>query len=117
MMKIEETVDDIVLILMENNEPLKALGLDQKTIYARVKGYDEYGIWIEHPGLKVPKLPKDPKAKLSKKPTFQTVTSNVLIPWGFIVSLAHFPEVEGFDFPSPFAQHIGFEPAEGRPDN
>ncbi len=104
MMKIEDTVGDIVLLILENTDPLQDLGLNQKSIYMRVKGYDEYGLWVEHPGLKIPKLP----AK-GKKPVFQTVVSSVLIPWGFIMSVVHFPDVEGFDFPSPFEQHIGFE--------
>ena len=37
------------------------------------------------------------------------VEASILIPWGFIVSVAHFPGAEGFDFPSPFESHIGFE--------
>ena len=35
--------------------------------------------------------------------------ASILIPWVFIVSIAHFPGAEGFDFPSPFEQHIGFK--------
>jgi len=37
------------------------------------------------------------------------VAASILIPWGFIVSIVHFPGVEGFDFPSPFEKQIGFE--------
>jgi len=36
------------------------------------------------------------------------VEASILIPWGFIVSIAHFPGSEGFDFPSPFDSEIGF---------
>jgi len=32
-----------------------------------------------------------------------------LIPWGFIVSIVHFPGVKGFDLPDPFETHIGFD--------
>jgi len=32
-----------------------------------------------------------------------------LIPWGFISSVVHFPGAEGFDFPNPFDNEIGFE--------
>ena len=34
----------------------------------------------------------------------------MLIPWGFIASIVHFPDVEGFDFPDPFQSSIGFDP-------
>ena len=36
------------------------------------------------------------------------VEASILIPWGFIVSIAHFPGADGFDFPSPFDSDIGF---------
>ena len=35
--------------------------------------------------------------------------SSILIPWGFISSVVHFPEAEGFDFPNPFETKIGFK--------
>ncbi|NQU27440.1 MAG: hypothetical protein HQ528_04055 [Candidatus Marinimicrobia bacterium] len=113
MMKIENVVDDIVLLILNDTSSLKDLGLDQPSIYTRVKGYDEYGLWIEHPGLQIPQLPKEADlkvGKLPKKPRFQTVPATVLIPWPNVSSIVHFPDVEGFDFPSPFEhQTIGFK--------
>lgn len=112
MMKIENVVDDIVLLVLDKPEPLKDLGLSQNSIYTRIKGYDEYGLWIEHPGLKIPQLPKDKDikaGKVPKSPKFQTVVATVLIPWNFVATMVHFPNVEGFDFLSPFEHQIGFE--------
>ncbi|MFH1850960.1 MAG: hypothetical protein ABIA75_01305 [Candidatus Neomarinimicrobiota bacterium] len=112
MMKIEDIVGDIILILLSDPAPFADLGINQKSIYTRVKGYDEYGIWIEHPGLKIPKIPKEADLKAGKvpaKPRYQTVVATVLISWGFILSIVHFPDVEGFDYPSPFEHHIGFD--------
>ncbi|MFL2983105.1 MAG: hypothetical protein ACJZ12_01780 [Candidatus Neomarinimicrobiota bacterium] len=102
MMKIEEVVGDLILIILENHEPLKKIGIDQDKIFAHVKGYDENGIWIHHPGFQVPDL-SDEKNKNTK-----SLEASILIPWVFIVSIAHFPGADGFDFPSPFEQHIGF---------
>ena len=34
--------------------------------------------------------------------------ATILIPWAFIISIVHFPEAEGYDFPNPFEQSIGF---------
>ena len=101
-MKIEEVVGDLILIILENHEPLKKIGIDQDKIFAHVKGYDENGIWIHHPGFQVPDL-SDEKNKNTK-----SLEASILIPWVFIVSIAHFPGADGFDFPSPFEQHIGF---------
>jgi hypothetical protein len=105
MMKIENIIDDIVLIALSNHEPLAELGLTQKAMYAKVLGYDEFGLWIEFPKFRIPK----PSKKKTDKVAVQSVTGSLLIPWGFIVSVVHFPGVEGFDLPDPFENHIGFE--------
>ena len=101
-MKIEKVVGDLILLVLDNHEPLKKIGIDQDKIFVRVKGYDENGMWIHHPGFLVPNL-KDENKKKTKK-----IVASILIPWAFVVSVAHFPGAEGFDFPSPFEQHIGF---------
>ena len=102
MMKIEEVVGDLILLILDNHEPLKKIGIDQDKIFVQVKGYDENGMWIHHPGFLVPDFKNEKKGGTKK------VEASILIPWVFIVSIAHFPGVEGFDFPSPFDQHIGF---------
>ena len=56
----------------------------------------------DRPKFTIPKISNNNKTKTQK------VEASILIPWGFIVSIAHFPETEGFDFPSPFDSHIGF---------
>ena len=102
MMKIEEVVGDLILLILDNHEPLKKIGIDQDKIFVQVKGYDENGMWIHHPGFQVPDFKNEKKGGTKK------VEASILIPWVFIVSIAHFPGVERFDFPSPFDQHIGF---------
>ena len=102
MMKIEKVVGDLILLVLDNHEPLKKIGIDQDKIFVKVKGYDENGMWIHHPGFQVPNFDNGNKQKTKK------IEASILIPWVFIVSIAHFPGEEGFDFPSPFEQHIGF---------
>ena len=102
MMKIENVVGDLILLVLDNHEPLKKIGIDQDKIFVKVKGYDENGMWIHHPGFQVPNFDNGNKQKIKK------IEASILIPWVFIVSIAHFPGAEGFDFPSPFEQHIGF---------
>ena len=102
MMKIEKVVGDLILLVLDNHEPLKKIGIDQDKIFVKVKGYDENGMWIHHPGFQVPNFDNDNKQNTKK------IEASILIPLVFIVSIAHFPGAEGFDFPSPFEQHIGF---------
>ena len=101
-MKIEKVVGDLILLVLDNHKPLKKTGIDQEKIFIKVESYDENGRWIHHPGFLVPNLKDENKEKTKK------IVASILIPWAFIVSIAHFPEAKGFDFPSPFEQHIGF---------
>jgi len=103
VMKIEEIVGDIILVILDNYDPLKKIGFDKDEVFVRVKGDDQYELWIYQPQFTIPKINND------KKTGTQKVEASILIPWGFIVSIAHFPGAEGFDFPSPFDAHIGFD--------
>ena len=103
-MKIDNILDDIVLIVLDGHEPLKELGIDQNKIYVRVVGYDEYGMWVDRPSFQIPII-KNGDLEGEKE-----VSASMLIPWGFIASIVHFPDVEGFDFPDPFQSSIGFDP-------
>ena len=107
MMKIETIVSDVVLLVLQDAETLKELGIQKNKIYARVAGYDENGIWFDHPNFQIPRMenPDDKNPKI----TTATVTASVLIAWPYVCSIVHFPGVEGFDFPDPFDQHIGFD--------
>ena len=106
-MKMKNVTGDVVLLILANAEALKEIGVTQKTIYVKVLGYDDYGLWVEFSNFKIPKL-KTAKGKKPKRPIYQTVTGSLLIPWPFITSIVHFPGVAGFDFPDPFESHIGF---------
>ena len=101
-MKAKKVMEDLILLILDNHEPLKKFGVGQGKIFVKVKGYDENGMWIHHLGFLVPNLKDENKEKTKK------IVASILIPWAFIVSIAHFPGAEGFDFPSPFEQHIGF---------
>ena len=48
-MKIDEVMDDVILLVLDGHEPLKELGIEKNKIYVKVVGYDEYGLWVEHP--------------------------------------------------------------------
>ncbi|MFQ6677308.1 MAG: hypothetical protein ACE5D0_03215 [Fidelibacterota bacterium] len=104
MMKIEDIVEDIVLLVLTEKDPLKELGITQNKLFAKVVGYDENGVWIENPNFKLPD-----QTKTKKSMSYKSVSASILIAWAYIASIVHFPNVEGFDFPSPFDHKIGFD--------
>ena len=109
MMNINEIIEDVVLLKLENFEPLKELGITQNSIFAKIMGYDNNGIWIHHPQFQVP---EQENTDSSKPPKTRSVEASVLISWGFIVSIVHFPGLEGFDFPNRLDKNIGFNSEE-----
>jgi hypothetical protein len=110
MMKIEDTVNDIVLAVLREPEMMERVGIASQDFYARVVGYDEYGIWLEHPNFEVI-FSEDERGKPLPPDKVQRehIDASVYVPWGNIATLVHFPHREGFDFPSPFRKPIGFE--------
>ena len=107
MMKIETIVGDVVLLVLQDTETLKELGIQKNKIYARVAGYDENGIWIEHPNFQIPR--KENSDDKNSKITTVTVTASVLIVCPHVLSFVHFSGVEGFAFPDPFNLLIRFD--------
>ena len=102
-MKIDEVLDDVVLLGSMILSDINSNKIEKNKIYVKVVGYDEYGMWVDHPSFQVPTI-KDGQPVGEKE-----VSASMLIPWGFIASVVHFPGVEGFDFPNPFEAHIGFD--------
>ena len=101
MMKIEAIVGDIVLLVLNNHDPLQKVGIDQDKIFVKIKGYDENGIWIHHPNFNVP----DIEDKKRKNKESRGIYINCLAVYYFNCA---FPGTDGFDLPSPFEKHIGF---------
>ena len=109
MMTIEKIINDIVLILLHETEYLREVGIGGNKLFARVLGYDEYGLWIEHPKFEIA-ISEDDKGKPLPPDQVrrEKLNASILISWKNIASLVHFPNRKGFDFPSPFERHIGF---------
>ena len=105
MMNMDNAVGDIVLLVLRDGLPLKGVGIRQKKIYVRVQGFDRIGIWIELPDYHLPQIshsPEGPEREMS-------ALGCALAPWAVIESIIHFPDLEGFDFPDPEVDSLGFQ--------
>ena len=105
MMQIDQVVGDIILLVLHNHEPLKKIGIEKDKIFIKVKGYDGNDMWIHQPEFQISKPTNQNKKKNSYK---EFIEALILIPWAFIVSIAHFPDTDGLDFPNRFKLEIGF---------
>ena len=86
------------------------LGIESSAGHYLVKGLDHIGIWLEHPGVVLTKtVDKDGKPIPDEKIIKEKVDANFLVTWDNIKSMMHYPNREGYDFPSEFKIDIGFK--------
>ncbi len=110
MMRIDEIIDDVVFISFREPETLKDIGLTVKSGNFLVNGFDQFGLWLSHPGLYIVEE-TDEKGKPipTEKQNRQQITANFLLRWEKIETIMHFPGREGYDFPNEFEKDFGFE--------
>lgn len=118
MMKIEDLVNDIILIVLKKVGDLSAAGINQRKFYAKIIGYDEFGIWVDLPNYEIVISEDESGNPLQPdQVTREKINASVLIMWSHIVTLVHFPNRENFDFPSPFDINIGFNTTQSDNDD
>jgi len=111
MFKIEDTIGDVIGISFRNHEDLKDFGIAAPAAHYLVKGMDQMGLWLAHPGLRFPDKLKDEEGKAIPEDdiVYQEVEANFLVRWDNIKSIMHYPDREGYDFPSEFTIDVGFK--------
>ena len=99
MFKIDDAIGDIVFISFRNYEELKDFGIDTSAGHYLVRGIDQLGLWLKHPGL----------IFTHKNKKEEEVDANFLVRWDNINSIMHYPDRDGYDFPSEFTIDVGFK--------
>ena len=92
-MNIADIIGQKVMVLFNTAQGLEKLGIDDNSKYCRVVGYDNVGIWVENPSYEETPL-RDADGKLippeEREP--KQYTAHILVPWGNIRSVVHFPD-------------------------
>ena len=110
MFKIEDAIGDVVFITFRNLDKIKDLGIDSPSGHYLIKGFDQIGIWLEHPGVILAKtVDENGKPIPNDKIIQEKVEANFLVTWDNINSMMHYPNREGYDFPSEFKLDVGFK--------
>ena len=110
MFKIEDAVGDVVFIAFKDVERIRTLGIESPSGHYLVKGLDHIGIWLEHPGVILAKtVDRDGRPIPDEKIVKEKVNAIFLVTWDNITAMMHYPDREGYDFPSEFTLDIGFK--------
>ena len=110
MFTIENIIGDIVFIAFRDKSFLSKLAIPEEITHFKIKGQDQLGLWLEHPKLTfryTTDKEGNPIAKDRQKT--EVVEAVFLVTWGNIDTLMHYPERDGYDFPSEFDIDIGFK--------
>ncbi len=115
MMKLDEIIGDVVFIAFREGERYSSIGMAENKGHFLIKGFDEFGIWVSHPGLVIVTTDAaDSKPIPPDKIKKEVIAANFLITWDNILTIMHYPDRKGYDFPSEFEKSIGFEIPEKR---
>jgi hypothetical protein len=108
-MNIGDAVGRKVMVLFHSARGLESLGIDDRSKYCRIVGYDQFGLWLENPSYEETPL-RDETGKLIPRDQRrrETYVAHILIPWGNVRSIVFFPsrEAEG-DMESEEVRPIG----------
>ncbi len=108
-MKMDDIIGDIVYISLREIERYSPIGILESQSHFLVRGYDQFGLWVAHPGLLV--ITSEDKKGEPLKPDMiikEEVEATFLISWDNILTIMHYPDRKGFDFPSEFQKKYGF---------
>ena len=110
MTNLDKIIGDVIFVSVFNVEQFSEIGISGASGHYLLKGYDQIGLWLQHPGLVIihskDKLGKPlPDADHIK----ENIQANFVVTWNNIKTLMHYPERDGFDFPSEFDLDIGFK--------
>ena len=109
MIKIDDIIGDIIFISFGDLERFKDIGITKSSGHFLLKGYDQMGIWLEHPGIVIIRTEDKAGSPLPvSKHTKENIAADFIVRWDNVNTIMHYPDREGFDFPSEFNKNFGF---------
>ena len=102
-------IGDIIFISFGDIERFKDIGISKPNGHFLLKGYDQMGLWLQHPGIIL--INNEDKSG-NPLPVAEHINENIaadfIVTWDNVNTIMHYPDREGFDFPSEFDKKIGF---------
>ena len=108
MIKLDKFVGDVIFISFRDVARLKDVGIKKNGHY-KLAGYDQLGLWLEHPGIIIQKLEdKSGRPLPLEEQVKERISANFMVHWDNINTLMHYPDRKGYDFPNHYRKKIGF---------
>ena len=108
-MKIDDIIGDVIFISFRDPERMKEVGIQETSGHYMLKGYDQLGLWLEHPGILIQHMEDEKGLPLPPEQQSQEEIDAVfMVHWDNVKTLMHYPHRQGFDFPNQYRKKIGF---------
>jgi len=109
MIKIDKIIGDIIFISFRDVVRMQDIGINATAGHYLLKGYDQLGLWLEHPGILIQHIEdKNGKPLPVKEQSKEEIEAVFMVHWDNINTMMHYPGREGYDFPDQFKKKIGF---------
>ena len=109
MTNLDGIIGDVIFLSFGDIDRFKDIGITKPSGHFLLKGYDQMGLWLEHPGIVIFHTEDDEGNPIpAKQHTKEKVEAEFIVTWDNINTIMHYPEREGFDFPSEFKKKFGF---------
>ena len=53
MIRLDELIGDLIFISFSNHERYKDIGIKESTGHYLLRGFDQLGLWLEHPEIAI----------------------------------------------------------------
>ena len=115
MIKLDDMIGDIIFISFGNLERFKDIGITESSGHFLLKGYDQMGLWLEHPGIVIIRTEDKAGSPLPvSKHIKENIAADFIVTWNNVNTIMHYPEREGYDLPNEFNKNFGFRFDHGR---
>ena len=109
MINLDDIIGDIIFISFGDLDRFKDIGISEPSGHFLLKGYDQMGIWLEHPGIVIIRTEDTTGNPLPvSEHTKENIAADFIVRWDNVNTIMHYPEREGFDFPNEFNKNFGF---------
>ena len=109
MINLDEIIGDVIFISFRDMNRFKDIGITSPSGHFLFKGYDQMGLWLKHPGIVlIHNEDKSGNPHPVSKHRKENITADFIVTWDNVNTIMHYPNREGFDFPSEFDKKIGF---------
>ena len=109
MINLDEIIGDVIFVSFRDIEHFKDIGITTSSGHFLLKGYDQMGLWLEHPGI-ILNHNEDKSGNLlpAVEHTKENIAADFIVTWNNVNTIMHYPERKGFDFPNEFNKNFGF---------